>query len=156
MTTKTETLTIPELCKRLGKQEYDSYAMIDGNKTLVGSTLPKKGLGKLSKILSINDKFPTDICETCGCKEFSKKCTKICKKHKWKPLLRTVKNIRLVERKCRHLCTGNKEIGRFCKWCGEGGALANGELIKPVQTVEIQTSCDSSAPSAKRKIATED
>jgi hypothetical protein len=28
-----------------------------------------------------------------------------------------------AKRKCSHIWTGNKETGRFCKWCGKGGVI---------------------------------
>jgi hypothetical protein len=28
-----------------------------------------------------------------------------------------------AKKKCSHIWTGNKEIGRYCKWCGKGGVI---------------------------------
>lgn len=156
MAIETETYTLKELCARLGKPTCERYTLMDGNTTLVGSnTLKNRGVTNAISILSINDKLPSDECEKChhdrkchvwicGCRWATKRDDCLCQV--FKPLLRTVKSIKLVERceKCDlarslHESSGvptSREYAELLSITRRGGQLCFD--FKPVQMVELE------------------
>ena len=127
-----QTYTIAELCARLGLYDYEDgyhYAeihksfdevlrlVLKRNKTIKGGSI----------ILSINDKLPSDECETCGKSRFTHISERWCwlnMPNEFKPLLRTVKSIKLVEIKMSKAFLSEMK--------------KRGTLAKPVQMVEIE------------------
>ena len=164
------TLTIQQLCARLGIRGTE--CLIPNCKSPFTYRIeehPKRSLNSYCEnhgdlvILSVGDKIEMDKCE-CGhgnCEhatpdELSEpakylagrlSCEKGCKK--FKPLLVTVKAIRLVGRcECGHPETSHVKVdesvgqGAFCDDCNEDkgcNRLIDNGKYKPVQTVEITT-----------------
>lgn len=103
MPTRTITLSIPELCKRLGiKQECsDCGEQMEANQTndslfLDCAINDCKNITPV-KVLSVGGKYPTDECRNpCWRSSYTNKC-KMKNEPCFKPRLATVKNIRLVE-----------------------------------------------------------
>jgi len=132
MTTNTKILTIPALCARLGYPE-EKLVCSCGEKMKFsikeGAVWLNSVCGNGRKILSINDEFPTDICETCGGEAEEHKGRghpDNHHSHPFKPLLAKITAIKLVER---------------CEGCGcdlsKRGNLACCLEYKPIQVVKI-------------------
>ena len=148
MTTKT--YSIKELCARRNIVKLDG-CRIEG-RTLYGISkgefvdlLGQKQSEHLIPILSINDLFPTDECETC---HFERKdhtesmCPVYAKPRitEFKPRLARVVGIRMVERcECRHI--KDKHLSELeCITCENDRStpIKICHKYKPVQEVEVE------------------
>jgi hypothetical protein len=141
MTTKTLTMTIPELCAKLGKEYHDD------NDTFILSDID--GLwecdykGGQTAILSVGQQIPSDECRVCGCKTRASLHERFtpprCACEGKYPLLLTVLGIKLVER-----CEKCKAKYDVVDWLDENGKTVYGcytcaKTAKPMQMVEITT-----------------
>lgn len=153
MTSKLIYTTIPDLCKLLGI-EFEGRTFWTVGNTLMATPESTDNVHIQVKILSPNDTIPTDECEKCGKKLNSHlpmlpdealsnpsrgiffSCMAM--GTFFKPILRRIKKITLVERcecgrrQIEHIGVRNRKP--FSGYCKESKC----KQYKPVQTVELE------------------
>ena len=153
----TKLYTPSDLCARLGVITHcegcgcvGRHLYSEGGKLFI-----QRDCGNGCCILSLNDKLPSDECEYCGekandhssskngiCIDYDANSPVILKNTRFKPIILTVKSIRLVERcECGHDKTDHGFVGiineKRIDDCQIG--MCQCMQFKPVQMVEITT-----------------